>query len=58
MTAEGVLAFLLWFAGASAMVIGVVRGDWRDVAIGLICVIAGDITGRERKEDDAEERDR
>jgi len=43
-TAEGVTAFLLWFAGAAATVIGVTTRNWGDCLIGVLCIIAGEIT--------------
>jgi hypothetical protein len=41
---NGLLAFCLWFAGASAIVIGVTVSDVPDVLVGVLCIIAGEVT--------------
>lgn len=45
MTAEGVLSFLLWFAGAVSIVLGLTSsGGWRYVLVGVLCIAAGEVT--------------
>lgn len=45
MRVEGVLSFLLWFAGAVAVVLGLTSsGGWQYVLIGVLCITAGEVT--------------
>ncbi len=40
----GALTFLLWLAGAFAIVIGVTVGSVPHVLVGVLCIAAGEIT--------------
>lgn len=45
MNAAGILSFCLWFAGAASIVLGLTStGDWSYLLVGVLCIVAGEVT--------------